>query len=78
MSDHHRWHEAWMGTVGGPDHLYPNCAALANTTPWNGWGIVGDQYIENAGWPRRAINNIDPLGTDVCGLCVRRWKAKQP
>ncbi len=26
---------------------------------------------------RRTVGMVDPEGTDICGLCLRRWKAKQ-
>lgn len=73
----HDMHECWLGTIGGPDHLYPDCPALARTTPWHGWGrTFGGEHTEG-GWPRRALGDVDPLGTDICGLCRRRWQQKQ-
>lgn len=57
--------DAWMGSMAGPDHLYPNCPILQQTTPW------GDH-----GWPRQALGRADPHGTDICGWCVRVWDAR--
>jgi hypothetical protein len=55
---------AWLGSIAGPDHLYPTCPALARTKPW------GD------GWPRPCSADVDPDGTDLCGWCVRVWHAR--
>ena len=59
-----RDHEAFRGV--GPDHLYPDCpplvrSVLAGTDPLTGGRLVG---------------MVDPLGTDICGMCLYRWKRK--
>jgi len=55
-------HEAWFGRFDGPDHLYRNCPALARVTPYDG------------AWPRKTLDLVDPLGSDICGWCVWNWR----
>lgn len=30
------------------------------------------------GRKRKGVGTVDPHGTDICGLCVRRWNRKNP
>ena len=49
------------------DHLYVDCPARTRaekTLRWCGWWEVGGQ-------------GLDPEGTDVCGICLHRWRRKQ-
>jgi len=51
------------------DHLYTNCPHLVRMVdnPDNaGYHWLGD----------RAIGEVDPLGTDICGWCQRVWMAR--
>ncbi len=60
-------HEAFVGVT--VDHLYRDCPALTRAIDAYRYGrpVVGD----------RCVDRVDPEGTDVCGLCHRRWKTKQ-
>jgi len=58
-------HECWFGRFDGPDHLYRNCPALACVKPWT---------RPDDPWPRRIEDLVDPLGTDICGWCVWKWR----
>jgi len=57
-----RW---WAGVT--VDHLYEDCPsrarAEATLRAWDEWDMCSE--------------GIDPLGTDVCGLCRRRWIREQ-
>ncbi len=55
---------AYFGRFQGPDHLYPNCPALARIKPWR------------QPWPAQTIDHVDPQGTDLCGWCQRVWKSR--
>jgi len=66
-------HVAFIGVT--VDHLYPDCPSLTNVTR----RVV--LHIEDDGlWGRRVGDpcpgEIDPLGSDVCGLCLIRWKRR--
>ena len=56
-------HPAYKGYTC--DHLYVDCPSLARVTDAAKarWGI-GERYE----------GTINPAGTDVCMLCVHRWK----
>ena len=61
--------EWWLGTMQGPDHLYPNCPHLARVKKWTD----GDD------WPRKGASLVDPARDpygDLCGWCVRVWRAR--
>ena len=60
----------YMGRMEGPDHLYSTCPALARVKPWSVGKANRDQ------WPRTTVDLVDPEGTDLCGWCVRVWKAR--
>lgn len=51
----------WFGgaTV---DHIYENCPAYKR----------GRAAMEACGWDRIGGDDLDPHGTDVCGLCLHR------
>jgi len=57
------------------DHLYPNCPSLVRACRRVVLHIEGDGL-----WGRRVGDpcpgEIDPLGSDVCGLCQIRLKRK--
>lgn len=39
-------------------------------------GVAVDHlYPDCQGAGRQGVGTVDPLGTDICGRCVRRWKA---
>jgi hypothetical protein len=55
----------WMGI--SVDHMYEECPARQRSEPElkrTGHQLVG------SGW-------LDPEDTDVCGWCLRVWKARQ-
>lgn len=58
-------HEAYRGV--GPDHLYPDCPPLVRSVAAGIDPLVGS----------RLRFSVDPLGSDVCGMCVWRWRRKQ-
>ncbi len=67
-------HVAFVGVT--VDHLYRDCPSLTRATR----AVV--LHVESDGlWGRlpgdRCVAPVDPGGTDVCGLCYRRWKTKQ-
>ena len=55
-------HEAWMGLT--VDHLYPDCPSRTR----------GEMRLRAWGWWQKCSDLVDPLGTDICGLCLHRWK----
>jgi len=60
-------HEAYGGVT--VDHLYPYCPALlkaTRSTPFRHYWVG-----------KRLAVEVDPEGTDLCGWCVRVWKARQ-
>lgn len=59
------WVEAWMGL--SVDHLYEQCPSRVRSMP----------RLERWGWAKKCSDLIDPLGTDVCGTCVRVWRSRQ-
>lgn len=61
-------HEAFGGVT--VDHLYPDCPALLAAT--RRLPPDRDTWIGN-----RLFGTVDPEGSDICGLCRRRWETKQ-
>jgi len=51
------------------DHLYETCPARRRSLP----ELERYDMPTGQGW-----GTVDPLGTDVCGWCVRVWKARNP
>lgn len=56
----------WFGLT--TDHLYEGCPGRRRSLP----------ELRRYGWDHQGLGTIDPLGTDVCGWCVRVWKARHP
>jgi hypothetical protein len=50
------------------DHLYPDCPSIAAIKHPICRGPLQPGDL--------VIGTVDPLGTDICGLCVRRWTGK--
>lgn len=46
------------------DHLYADCPNR----------LRAEESLRLCGWWDVAGGGLDPLGSDVCGLCVARWK----
>jgi hypothetical protein len=61
-------HSAFMGPLS--DHLYPDCPPLQRSEATTGVRYPGMRIGE------QCLGTVDPLGTDICGLCVHRWKRK--
>lgn len=44
-------------------------------------GVLVDHLYETCPWipgdTRPLLGEVDPAGTDICGWCVRVWKARQ-
>lgn len=56
---------AYLGTV--VDHLIPTCPGLRRSmAAYPDDNIIG----------KKCVDLVDPLGTDLCGWCVRVWKAR--
>jgi hypothetical protein len=55
----------WMGLT--VDHLYEACPTRLRSLP----------ELERYGWATVGRDGLDPDGTDVCGWCVRVWRAQQ-
>ena len=75
MTDSARFsHDAYLGNT--VDHLYTNCPSLLRSA--RARVLYTGQDCPHCGGqvPVRAIGKVDPLGTDLCGLCVRRWVTK--
>lgn len=56
----------WIGD--GIDHLFETCPARTRSLP----------TLRKYGWDVQGQGTVDPLGTDICGWCVRVWKARNP
>lgn len=54
----------WMGITA--DHVYENCPARQRGVP----------ELQRVGWDRIGSGEINIDGTDVCGICVRWWRAR--
>ena len=52
----------WTDTFAMCDHLLPECPAVRRKPGTARWGN----------------GLVDPLGSDLCGWCVRVWKARNP
>ena len=62
-----RAHSPWfIGVLD--DHLYETCPGLNRSR----------RELQRCGWWAPRHTTIDPLGGDVCGWCVRVWKARNP
>jgi hypothetical protein len=55
---------AWMGVLS--DHLIESCSHRLKTR----------RELEPAGWWKPLAMLVDPDGPDLCGWCVRVWKAR--
>ena len=60
-------HEAFMGVT--VDHLYRTCPGLIKAMTFRKGGSML--------YGSKLFGTVDPLGTDVCGWCVRKWKGTQ-
>jgi hypothetical protein len=58
-------HEAFRGVTC--DHLYQNCPGLNRSL-----SLAGERFLVGV----RLISTVDPLGTDICGWCVRKWMGR--
>jgi hypothetical protein len=58
-------HVAWFGL--NVDHLYEGCPARLRSIP---------QMLVEWGREGQCIDLVDPEGTDICGWCVRVWRAR--
>lgn len=54
----------WKGTVS--DHIYETCPALRRSEP----------ELKRHGWYGVGRGELDPEGGDVCGICLRWWRAR--
>ncbi len=63
-------HVAFVGVT--VDHLYSDCPTLARTQKHSAHVEHGGLWVRRVG--DRCVDLIDPEGSDVCGLCYRRWK----
>jgi hypothetical protein len=55
---------AWVGLI--TDHLIEACPHRARSR----------RQLERHGWWAKCRSQVDPDGTDLCGWCVRVWKAR--
>jgi len=67
-------HEAFIGV--NCDHLYANCPSLTQAKRWL---IVRDEEGNSSAHKVavKCLDQVDPEGSDICGLCRRRWETKQ-
>ena len=49
------------------DHVFAHCPALKRSLP----------ELRRVGWDKQGNGELDVLGTDVCGWCVRVWRASE-
>jgi hypothetical protein len=61
MSD---WVHCWMGLT--TDHLYETCPIRIRSLP----------ELRRYDWDHQCSMPVNPIGTDICGWCVRVWKAR--
>ena len=54
----------WMGLTC--DHLIENCPNR----------LKARAQLEFYGWWKQCVGEVDPDGGDLCGWCVRVWKAR--
>lgn len=54
----------WLGLT--VDHLYPNCPGRLAAIP----------ELERTRFSEVGSGEIDPEGGDVCGICLRWWRAR--
>lgn len=54
----------WMGLT--TDHLIETCPHRARSFP----------TLNRHGWWRQCVGLVDPDAGDLCGWCVRVWKAR--
>lgn len=61
---------AEVAAFGGTtvDHLYANCPNLQRAKPDRSL-IHGETWVG-----QRLKGTVDPLGTDICGLCRHRYE----
>jgi hypothetical protein len=64
-------HEAFRGVY--VDHLYRDCPSLTRAIT-KGSTPCCAKHKDRLG--TRMWGTVDPLGTDICGMCVHRWKRK--
>jgi len=63
-------HEAYGGVTC--DHLYRDCPSLQRSLR------SGKAQRDGAAWLGMLLaGTVDPLGTDVCGMCRHRWQRKE-
>lgn len=55
----------WIGITS--DHLYETCPVLQRSKP----------ELARVGWDRAGSGEINPEGGDVCGWCLRVWRARE-
>lgn len=55
-----------MGVI--VDHLYESCPIRARSR----------RELERCGWWRKLGARVDVDGGELCGWCVRVWKARNP
>jgi hypothetical protein len=60
------WSPWWPGLA--TDHLYETCPARLRTLP----------ALRESGWHRPGLGSVDPEDGDVCGWCLRVWRARRP
>jgi hypothetical protein len=56
----------WLGLTS--DHVYENCPGRRRGLP----------ELAKAGWDGPGRGSLDPEAGDVCGWCLRVWRARNP